>query len=300
MPVIGFLYLGTSRSHETFLAAFHKGLGETGYVEGRNVEIEYRWANNELDQLSVMAADLVHHGVAVIVAPGAMIGAVVAKRATETVPIVFQGAGDPVALGLVASLSRPGGNATGLTSMGVDVTAKRLDILRLLLPEANRFAALVHPKGLSAQSIVKDLQMVAIRIGHPVEILMASTTAEIDAVFETLPQKLVNALLTTPHPLFNNNRTQIVKLAARCGIPAMYDHREYVDAGGLMSYSAEQSDQYHQIGVYTGRILKGEKPSDLPVIRPNKFALTINLKTAKALGVQVPTSLIALADEVIE
>jgi putative tryptophan/tyrosine transport system substrate-binding protein len=251
MPVIGFLYLGTSGSHANLLVAFHKGLGETGYIEGRNVEIQYRWANNKLDQLPALAADLVHRGVAVIVAPGAMIGAVVAKRATATIPIVFQGAGDPVALGLAASLSRPGGNATGLTSMGVDVTAKRLGILHLLLPGAERFAALVHPKGSSVESIVKDLRTVATTIGRPIEILTASTTDEIDAVFETLAQKRADALLTTPHPLFNNRRVQIVGLAARYGIPAMYDHRGYVEEGGLISYAAEPSDQYHQVGVYT-------------------------------------------------
>jgi ABC-type uncharacterized transport system substrate-binding protein len=184
--------------------------------------------------------------------------------------------------------------------MGVDVTSKRLDILHSLLPRAERFAALVHPRGTLAESIVKDLQTVATTIGRPIEILMASTTSQIDAVFETLAQKRVDALLTTPHPLFNNRRVQIAGLAARYGIPAMYDLREYVEVGGLMSYAADQLDQYHQIGVYTGRILKGDKPSDLPVMRPNKFVLTINLKTAKALGLQVPPSVLAVADALIE
>lgn len=299
-PVIGFLYLGAPGSHENFLAAFHNGLGESGYTEGRNVEILYHWANNEVDRLPALAADLVRRRVAVIVAPGAMIGAIVAKRATAAIPILFQGAGDPVALGLTESLSRPGGNVTGLTSMGVEVTAKRVDILRLLLPGSERFAALVHPRGSSAESIAKDLRTVATAIGHPIEILMASTTDEIGTVFETLRQKRTDALLATPHPLFNNAKVQIVKLAARFGIPAIYDLREYVEEGGLMSYSAEQAEQYRQIGVYTGRILHGEKPSYLPVMRPNRFSLTINLKTAKELGLHVPSSLLVIADELIE
>jgi putative ABC transport system substrate-binding protein len=300
MPVIGFLYLGTSESHQNPLAAFRKGLRETGYIEGRNVEIQFRWANNELDQLPALAEDLVRRGVAVIVAPGAMVGGVTARRATATIPIVFQGAGDPVALGLVASLSRPGGNVTGFTSMGVEVTSKRLGILHSLLPGAERFAALVHPRGLSAESIVRDLQTAATAVGLPVEILTASTTDDIDAVFETLAQKRASALLATPHPLFNNGRVQIVGLAARYRIPVIYDLREYVEVGGLMSYAAEQSDQYYQTGVYTGRILKGEKPADLPVMQPTKFEFVINQTTAKTLGLTVPPTLLTIADEVIE
>jgi putative tryptophan/tyrosine transport system substrate-binding protein len=222
------------------------------------------------------------------------------QQATATIPILFQGAGDPVALGLTASLNRPGGNVTGLTSMGVDVTAKRIGLLLSLLPSAKRFAALVHPRGSSVESIVKDLQTVANTIGRPVEILMASTADEINLVFETLAQNRPDAVLSTPHPLFNNGRDQIVGLAARYGIPAMYDLRVYADVGGLMSYGAEQADQYHQIGVYTGRILKGEKPADLPVMRPNKFALVINLKTARSLKLDIPPTLLAIADEVIE
>jgi putative ABC transport system substrate-binding protein len=300
MPVIGFLYLGFSESQENLLPAFHKGLSETGYVEGRNVEIQYRWANNELNRLPELAADLVLRGVAVIVAPGAMAGAVAAKRATATVPIVFQGAGDPVALGLVGSLSRPGGNATGMTSMGVEITAKRLGILHSLLPGAERVAALVHPRGTSAESIVRDLQTVATAIGRPVEILMASTTDEIDAAFETAAQKRADALLTTPHPLFNNRRVQIVELAARYGIPVMYDRREYAEVGGLLSYAAEQSDQFRHVGIYTGRILRGEKPSDLPVLRASRFELVVNLSTAKMLRLEIPSAVLALADAVIE
>src|SRR5258708_28942367 len=205
VPVIGFLYLGTSESQKILIPAFHKGLSEAGYVEGRNVQIQYRWANNEIDRLPELAADLVHRGVSVIVAPGAMVGAVAASRATTTIPIVFQGAGDPVALGLAASLNRPGRNVTGVTSMGVEVTSKRIGILHSLLPAAERFAALVHPRGLSAESIVRDLQTAATAIGLPVEILMASTIDEIDAGFATLAQKRASALWATPHPLFHHS-----------------------------------------------------------------------------------------------
>lgn len=299
-PVIGFLYLGTPESHEHLLPAFRKGLNEVGYVEGRNVEIQYRWANNELDRLPTLAADLVQRKVAAIVAPGAMIGSMAAKKATATIPIVFQGAGDPVALGLAESLGHPGGNVTGMTSMGANITAKRIEILRLLLPEAKRFGALVHPRGLSAESIMTDLRTVATTIGRPIEIFTASTANEIDGVFDTLAQKRIDAILMTPHPLFNNGRVQIVELAARYGIPAIYDLREFVDAGGLICYAADQSDQYYQIGVYTGRILKGEKPADLPIQLPTKFELVINVKAAKRMGLEIPSTLLATADEVIE
>jgi putative tryptophan/tyrosine transport system substrate-binding protein len=300
MPVIGFLYLGTSESQENLLVAFRKGLSETGYTEGRNLEIQFRWANNELDQLPALAQDLVRRGVAVIVAPGAMVGGVTAGRATTTIPIVFEGAGDPVALGLAASLSHPGGNVTGLTTMSVEVTSKLLGILHSLLPGAERFAALVHPRGLSAEPIARDLQKAATAIGLPIEILTASTADEIDAVFNALAQKRISALALTPHPLFNNSRVQIVGLAARYRIPAIYDLREFVEVGGLMSYSAEQSDPYYQVGLYTGRILKGEKPADLPVMQATKFQFVINQATAKALGLTVPPILLAIADEVME
>jgi putative ABC transport system substrate-binding protein len=300
MPVIGFLYLGTSDSHQNLLAAFRQGLGASGFIEGRNLEIQFRWANNEIDQLPALAEDLVRRGVVVIVAPGGMVGGVTARRATSTVPIVFEGAGDPVALGLAASLSHPGGNVTGFTTLGVEITSKLLGILHSLVPGAERFAALVHPRGLSAESIVRDMPKAATAIGRSVEILMASTPDEIDSAFQVLTQKQVGALLLTPHPLFNNNRVQIIGLAARYRIPAIYDLREFVEAGGLMSYAAEQSDVYYQAGVYTGRILKGEKPADLPIMQPTKFELVINLKTAKALGLDVPPNLLALADDVIE
>jgi putative tryptophan/tyrosine transport system substrate-binding protein len=300
VPEIGVLYLGRLESQRDLILAFHKGLSETGYIEGRNVEILYRSANNEVDRLPELAADLVRRKVAVIVAPGAMIGAMTARKVTATIPIVFQGAGDAVALGLAASLKRPGGNVTGFTSLSVDVLAKRIGILHSLLPRAQRFAALVHPRGSSAESIVRDLQAAGAGIGRPIEILMASSVEEIDRAFEILSQNRADALVTTPHPLFNNHLVQIVERAARHRVPAIYHLREFAEAGGLISYDAQQLDQYHQLGIYTGRILKGEKPSELPVMQPSRFELTINLKTARILDLEIPPTLLAVADAVIE
>ena len=299
MQVVGYLSLGVPEADTRRVAAFRKGLSDGGYVEGRNVAIEYRWALNDTDRLSELAADLVRRRVAVVATPG-IAAALAAKAATKTIPIVFQGAADPVQIGLVASLNRPAGNITGVNSMNVELAAKRLGLLHALLPGASRFAVLVNPNIPVAESLIADARAAASTIGREIEVLTASTNREIDAAFASLAQKRVDALLISPQTLFDDRRVQLATLAVRYAVPSIYAGRDWVEAGGLMSYGTNYMDQLRQVGIYTGRILKGEKPADLPVVQAVKFEFVINLQTARTLGLAVPPTLLAQADELIE
>jgi len=298
--VIGFLRPGSPEPNAHLVAAFRKGLDETGYVEGRNVSVEYRWAHNDDDRLPEMAADLVRLRVSVIVTPGSTAAAAAAKSATTTIPIVFSGGGDPVQTGLVASLNRPGGNVTGVSSMAGELGAKRLGLLQELVPRAARFAVLVNPNNPLANAFVTNVREAAAAIGRQIEVLTASTSHDIDAAFAVLVEKRADALQVGPDPLFVSSRVQLATLAARHGVPAIYPFREDAEAGGLMSYGPSNTDLVRQAGVYAGRILKGAKPGDLPILRATKFELVINLKSAKALGLDVSDKLLVAADEVIE
>jgi putative ABC transport system substrate-binding protein len=297
LPVVGFLHSGTPEPSE--IAAFHKGLGEAGYVEGRNVAIEYRWAQNDLSRLPELAGDLARRRVAVIAAAGTSADALAAKAATATIPIVFLSGPDPVQNGLVASLNRPGGNVTGVTNMAGELLAKRLELLHRLAPEALRVAALWAP---NPSTGVAELTAAAASLGLQIEFLYAGTRQEIDAAFAELVQKRAQALLLAPTAalLFQSRRVQLALLAARHRVPVMYVARAYVEAGGLMSYGADRGDGIRLVGVYTGRILKGEKPADLPVMRATKFELVINQQAAAIIGITIPPTLLAIADEVIE
>jgi putative tryptophan/tyrosine transport system substrate-binding protein len=281
------------------LSAFRKGLAEAGYVEGQNVAIEFRWAAGQDDRLPDWAADLIRRGVSVIATPASTPALLAAKAATTTIPIVFATAGDRIAMGLVASLARPGGNATGLGFQTVELVAKQFGMLRELAPGANRFA-LVNPNSVFTDAVIKDLQASASALGLPIEILRAGTAREIDAAFAKLVQKPNGALFVAPDAFFTSRRAQIVTLAARHAIPAVYYVREFAEIGGLMSYGTNVADMFQQTGIYVGRVLKGEKPADLPVVQPTQFELVLNLNTARAIGIEIPAKLLALADEVIE
>jgi len=298
--LIGFLHSGSPEPYASGVSAFRKGLGEAGYVEGQNVAIEFRWAEGQDDRLPDLAADLIRRRVAVITTPGSTPAALAAKAATMTIPIVFAVGTDPIALGLVASLNRPGGNATGVNFQVVELVAKRLGMLRELAPGANRFVALVNPNTAFTDIVVKDLRASASALGLPLEILRATTGREIDEAFANLVQKPGSALLVAPDTVFINRRAQIVTLAARHALPAIYFARDFAEAGGLMSYGPNLADAYQQTGIYVGRVLKGEKPAVLPVMQPTKFELVVNLNTARALGIAIPNALLATADEVIE
>jgi putative tryptophan/tyrosine transport system substrate-binding protein len=300
IPVIGFLHAGSPERNIKLVAAFRKGLGEAGYVEGRNVTIEYDWALDRDDRLPDLAADLVRRKVAVIATPGTTQAALAAKVATTTIPIVFSTGGDPVALGLVDSFNRPGGNVTGIVNTSTRLAGKRLGLLRELVPGTTRFAVLVTQDGPLTRATLKDLHAEAPQLGLPVEILYADTTGEIEAAMTKLAENSGAALMVGPDALFTNLRAQIVALAAQHALPAVYSVREFAEAGGLLSYGPNFVSTYEQVGEYAGRILKGEKPSDMPVMQASKFELVVNLKAARALGVSVPDKLLALADEVIE
>jgi ABC-type uncharacterized transport system substrate-binding protein len=300
MPVIGFLNSASPEGYAPMMAAFRQGLSEIGYVEGQNVAIEYRLANNELDRLPELAADLVRRRVAVIAASGGTAVPLAAKAATTTIPIVFGVGGDPVKFGFVASFNRPGGNVTGISFMSDQLVPKRVGLLHELVPGAVRFALLVNPTIPNTETLTRDSQAAASAIGRQIEVLTASTNRDIDLAFASLVQKQADALLVAPGVLFANRRVQLTTLAARHAVPAIYFDREFAEAGGLMSYGANISDVMRQLGIYTGRVLRGEKPADMPVMQPTKFELVINLQTAKTLGLEIPPALLARADEVIE
>jgi putative tryptophan/tyrosine transport system substrate-binding protein len=301
MPVVGFLHSASAAAFAASLAAFRNGLSETGYVEGQNVAIEYRWAEGQNDRLPALAAELVRRRVAVIVTPGSTAATLAAKAATATIPIVFIIGADPVKIGLVASLNRPGGNATGINDFGVEIGAKRLGLLHELLPGAAHFGVLVNPDNpFITESFVTEMQTAASAIGRQIEVVTASTNGDIDTAFAMLVRKQVDALLTGPDTLFVTRRVQLITLAVRHALPALYHRRELAEAGGLMSYGSDLPDQYRQTGVYVGRILKGEKPAEMPVQLPTRFEFVINLQTAKTLGIEIPATLLARADEVIE
>ena len=301
MPVVGYLYAGSAGPNANLAEAFRKGLRETGYIEGQNVTIEYRWADNVLDRLPELAADLVRLRVTVIATPGSAAAALAAKAATAKIPIIFGIGTDAVQAGLVASLNRPGGNITGVSYMQAELAAKQIGLLHELLPEATRFAVLVNPTNpLVTGPIVTDLEAATSAIGGQIEFHPASTIRDIDTAFGRLIQKRADALLVSPGPLFGNRRVQLAMLAARHALPTMYYDREFAEVGGLMSYGTSLSDQYRQTGIYTGRALKGERPADLPVLRATNFEFVINLQTARTLGLEVPPTLLARADEVIE
>jgi putative tryptophan/tyrosine transport system substrate-binding protein len=297
--VIGFLSSSALADRARYLTPFQQGVRETGYVEGQNVVVEYRWAQDQHDRLPDVAADLVRRQVTVIAAHDTP-SSIVAKAATTTIPIVFASGGDPVKLGLVASLNRPGANVTGVTFVTAELGAKQLGLLHELQPGAVRVGVLVDPNFAPTQSFVSDVQAAASSLGKQIEVLEASTGRDIDMAFARPAQKPIDALLIGPGPLLDNRRVQLATLAAYHRVPAIYSLREFAEAGGLMSYGTSITGAYRQAGVYTGRILKGEKPADLPVIQSTKFEFVINLNTARTFGLTFPPGLLAIADEVIE
>jgi putative ABC transport system substrate-binding protein len=301
MPVVGFLNSSSLDTYSHLLRAFHQGLKDNGYVEGENVTIDYRWADGQLDRLPALADELARRQVATIVATGGGHSALAAQAATSTIPIVFVVGEDPVRLGLVASIARPGGNMTGINFFVYELAAKRLALLRELVPAATRLTVLVNPANAAhTEATLKDVEMAARAIGLQIEIVNASTSREIDGAFAGLARERTDALFVLPDPFFIMRRVQIVQLAARHAIPATYPVRDFAELGGLMSYGTNTVDAWRQAGVYTGRILKGAKPADLPVVQSSKFELVINAQTARMLGITVPPSLLAIADEVIE
>jgi len=297
-PVIGFLSSRSADDSARVVAAFRQGLAETGYVEDRNVVIEFRWAEGQLDRLPALASELVHRPVAVIAALGE--SGYAAKAATTTIPIVLGSGGDPVELGLVTSLNRPGGNVTGATFLTAQLGAKRLGLLRDLVPGADVVALLINPNTAVGRVQTRDVQQAARALGQNLIVLSGGSDESIEASFVTLSQKRVAALLIGGDPFFDTRRDRLIALALQYRGPAIYQFREYALAGGLMSYGASITDMYHQVGLYVGRVLKGEKPADLPVMQVSKFETVINLKTAKALGIKISDNLLSLADEVIE
>jgi putative ABC transport system substrate-binding protein len=299
MPVVGFLSTRTASDSANVLAAFHNGMKEVGFVDGQTVRVEYHWAGSQYDRLPELAADMVRTRVAVITAIGPP-AAVAAKAATATVPIVFTVGSDPVKIGLVANLGRPGGNATGVNIFSAELGSKRLGLLHDLMPTASVVALLVNPHFPNIASYVSEVEAAARAIGWQIRTLNAGNEGEIDAAFATIVQLHAEAVFVAADPFFTGRRDQIVALAARHAIPAVYEVREFPVAGGLMSYGTSLIDAYRLAGVYVGRILKGEKPADLPIVQPTKFELVINLKTANALGLTFPPGLLAIADEVIE
>jgi ABC-type uncharacterized transport system substrate-binding protein len=300
MPVIGLLHPGSSSQFANYVAAFRKGLSQTGFVEGQNLQIEYRWADNQYERLSMLATDLVRLPVAAIAAIGGSASAKAAKAATATIPIVFIAAGDPVKDGLIISLGRPGGNLTGLSLLNLAVAAKRLELLHELVPKAAMISVLVNPTNSQTAAELEQIQAAARTLGLQTRVLNASYETEIETAFATLVQERGEALLVVSDPLFTGRRDELVTLAARNAIPAVYQYREFTASGGLLSYGTNLMDTYRQAGVYMGKILKGSQPADLPVEQATKIEMVVNLKTAKALGLEVPTSILLRADEVIE
>jgi putative ABC transport system substrate-binding protein len=299
IPVIGFLNVGSAESSADRVAAFRQGLKETGYIEGRNVAVEYYWAQGQYDRVPAVTVDLVARQVSVIVAISLPI-ALAAKTATTTIPIVFSMGDDPVKFGLVASLNRPGGNLTGVTFLSPEIEAKRVELLHELAPQASTVAALVNPNFPSAEVRTTAVRSAASALGLQLTVYNARSEGEIATAFEEIAERRTGALIVTTDPLFSSQREQLTKLAARYALPAIYDSSEFTVAGGLMSYGSDIVDSYRRVGVYAARVLKGDKPADLPVQQPTKFELIINLKTAKPLGLTVPPALLTSADEVIE
>jgi putative ABC transport system substrate-binding protein len=299
MPVVGFLHYASPESFAHIASAFREGLREAGHVEGQNVTVEYRWANGQYEHLPGLAADLVHRQVSAIAA-GGNVAAQVAKAATATIPVVFTSGADPVTLGLVASLNRPGGNVTGVTVIAAELAAKRLELLRGLVPNARIAAMLINPHYLGAEIELSAVEAAARTLGLEVQKATASSDGDLDAAFATIARGRVDVLIVGTDGYFIHRREKIIALAARHAIPTMYFLRDFTAVGGLMSYASSVEDSYRQMGVYIGKILKGARPADLPVLRPTKFELAINAKTAKALGLEIPDRLLALADEVIE
>ncbi len=301
LRVVGFINGGSPDGSADKAAAFRKGLSETGYIEGQNITVEYHWLEGHYDRLPALMADLVRRQVAVIATPGFTPGALAAKAATATIPIVFAVSEDPVQLGLVASLARPDGNATGINFFNTEVAVKRLRLLHDLVPKAVRVAVLVNPADAAlAETTLRAVQEAAPTLGLQIRILNATTIGEIDAAFASFASERTDALLVAPDAFFTSRAVQLITLTARDRIPATYSLRDYVAAGGLMSYGGDQPDAFRQVGVYTGNILKGAKPADLPVLQSTKFEFILNMKTAKALGIDVPAAVLSIADEVIE
>jgi putative ABC transport system substrate-binding protein len=300
MPVIGFLNAASPGPLRQQITAFLGGLKESSYVEGQNVAIEYRWAEGQYDRLPALVADLVRRQVSVIVSGGGAPAVLAAKAATTTIPIVFNTGADPIGLGLVASLNRPGGNITGVYQFTSGLEAKRLGLLHEMVPKATSVAVLINPNFADAENQLRDVQEAASRLGVQLVVVRANAESEFDAAFSALVRERAGALLVCGSPFFNGRREQLVVLAARHAVPAIFEWRDFAAAGGLMSYGTSLADAYRQVGVYAGQILRGAKPGDLPVVQSTKFELVINLSTAKALGVEVPPTLSARGDEVIE
>jgi putative ABC transport system substrate-binding protein len=300
LPVIGLLHPGSPEANARYIAGFRKGLAEVGYVEGRTISIEYRWGQGESARLPELAAELVARGAKVIVAPGGVTAALAAKAATATIPIVFVVGTDPVQAGLVASLNRPSGNVTGITSMNSGLAAKQLGLLHQLLQRDARFAVLINSSNPQIRLALADVQGAAAAMGQPLDIVAATTYREIAPAFKAAAQQRADAILISPDPLFTSRPVQLATLAVRHAMPAIYALREFAEGGGLISYGANFTDMFRQAGSYAARILKGEKPADLPILQATKFEFVLNLQTAEALGLEVPATLLAIADEVIE
>lgn len=300
VPMIGFLHSGSPEENVKRLAAFRKGLEEGGFIEGQNVAIDYQWARGKADRLPSLAADLVRQQVAVIATPGSTPASVVAKGTTTSIPIVFAVGADPVELGLVGSVNRPGGNITGITSLNADIAAKRFELLHEIVPQAAHYHAFINPTSPLAKPFIKDLESGAAKLGIRVHIISASDGNGIEMAFANLPQQPGNVLVFPPDSLFYVQRAQIAALTTRYALPAIFDVRDYVDAGGLVSYGADFLSVMQLAGAYVSRILKGEKPGDLPVIQPTKFEFVVNLKTAKSLGLTIPSEILAMTDDVVE
>jgi putative ABC transport system substrate-binding protein len=298
--VIGFLHDGSFEPRAHLVAAFRRGLSDAGFVDARNVAVEYRWAEDQLDRLPALAADLVQRQVAVIVTPGSVAGALAAKAATKAIPIVFSIGADPIKLGLVAGLNRPGGNVTGVAYLTTELGPKRLGLLSELMVGGADFIVLGNPKNPTTEPAAKEMQVAASAVGRQLSLIPVSNNQEINAAFPAIAKKRAPALLIIPDALFTSRRVQLATLAARYAVPAIYSSREFAEVGGLMSYGTNLAEIYRQVGAYAGHVLKGAKPTDLPVMQPTNFEFVINVATAKALGLEVPGTLLARADEVIE